>query len=258
MEIKLSQPFAPNSAVAPFDVLQVKKGLNRLGYYTPLTTTGITDIPDTAIFSALKKFQKDFGLAVTGIMNPDDATLRLLNLEIAKTPKGNYIWRTVGDGKVRKNHAVLSNTIRAWSDSPDPGEDFGCRCWAESISNQITEIYDPPIEPVYPELLLIPMLRAGKLYNLWKNWTNNKDTEWELGKFKSETKWGNQLRNRDWTPDQISETIKNGKKYPAPNKVNPKNTAKRYEYKDRYVVRDEVTKEILQVSGKEFLKNTIK
>jgi peptidoglycan hydrolase-like protein with peptidoglycan-binding domain len=91
MEIKLSQPFAPNSAAAPFDVLQVKKGLNRLGYYTPLATTGITDIPDTAIFSALKKFQKDFGLAVTGIINPDDATIRLLNLEISKTPKGQYI-----------------------------------------------------------------------------------------------------------------------------------------------------------------------
>jgi hypothetical protein len=58
MEIKLSQPFAPNSAAAPFDVLQVKKGLNRLGYYTPLATTGITDIPDTAIFLPLKNFKK--------------------------------------------------------------------------------------------------------------------------------------------------------------------------------------------------------
>lgn len=72
---------------------------------------------------------------------PDYATLRLLNLEIAKTPKGNYIWRTVGDGKVRKNHAVLSNTIRAWGNSPDPGEDFGCRCWAEHLSEDAIPDY---------------------------------------------------------------------------------------------------------------------
>lgn len=131
MDIKLSQPFAPNSAVAPFDVLQVKKGLNRLGYYTPLATTGMTDIPDTAVFSALKKFQKDFGLVVTGMMNPNDATLRLLNLEISKTPKGHYIWHTVGDDRVRPSHAVLDNTIRSWTESPNPSQDFGCRCWAE-------------------------------------------------------------------------------------------------------------------------------
>jgi hypothetical protein len=108
--------------------------------------TGITDIPDSAIFAALKKFQKDFGLAVTGIMNPDDAILRLLNLEIAKTPKGQYIWRTVNDGKVRKNHAVLSNTIRAWSDSPDPGEDFGCRCWAEHLSDKKVPIINNELD----------------------------------------------------------------------------------------------------------------
>lgn len=135
MKIKLSQPFAPNSAAVPFDVLQVKKGLNRLAYYTPLATTGITDIADTAVFSALKKFQKDFGLAVTGIMNPDDATLRLLNLEIAKTPKGHYIWRTVGDDRVRPSHAVLDNSIRSWNESPNPSEDFGCRCWAERLKS---------------------------------------------------------------------------------------------------------------------------
>ena len=141
MDIKLSQPFAPNSAAAPFDVLQVKKGLNRLGYYTPLATTGITDIPDTAVFSALKKFQKDFGLSVTGIINPNDATLRLLNLEISKTPKGHYIWRTVGDNKVRPSHAVLDNTVRSWDESPNPSQDFGCRCWAEYLTEDAIPDY---------------------------------------------------------------------------------------------------------------------
>lgn len=68
----------------------------------------------------------------------------------------------------------------------------------------------------------------------------------------SEIKWSNQLKKRDWTYDQITYTIKNGKRFPAPNNVNPGNKAVRYEYNGRYVVRDEVTKSILQVSGPNF------
>jgi hypothetical protein len=49
MKIKLARHFAPNSAADSFDVLQIKKAMNRMGYYIPLPTTGITDIPDAAI-----------------------------------------------------------------------------------------------------------------------------------------------------------------------------------------------------------------
>jgi hypothetical protein len=59
MDIKLNKPFAANSAVDEFDVRQMKKAPNRLGYYQPYEKTGITGIPDADMFSALKSFQKD-------------------------------------------------------------------------------------------------------------------------------------------------------------------------------------------------------
>lgn len=259
MKIDLSQPFASNGEVDEYDVKQMKKLLNRLGFYQPYEKIGITGIADKAVFDALKMFQKEQGLPVTGTAKPDDDTIRALNKEALKSKEGQYIWRTVEDAKVRKNHAQFNRTIRDWNDNPDPGEDFNCRCWAQPVINRvdIDAINDPPIEPVYPELLLIPLLRVGRLYNLWRLWLNRKDTDWVLGGHKSETRWGNQLRNRDWSPEQITEAIRHGKQYPAPNKVNKGNTATRYEYKGRFVVRDDQTKEILQISRSEFTPNIL-
>lgn len=58
MKIELSNPFASNSKVGEFDVRQLKKALNRLGYYQPRAKIGITSIPDTEVFTALKNFKK--------------------------------------------------------------------------------------------------------------------------------------------------------------------------------------------------------
>ncbi|MBM3602245.1 MAG: hypothetical protein FJX22_00470, partial [Alphaproteobacteria bacterium] len=74
--------------------------------------------------------------------------------------------------------------------------------------------------------------------------------QWTLSGSKTKTRWENQLRDRDWTAEQITDTIKNGKEFVAPNKVNPANTATRYHMPgtNRFVVVDDVTKEVLQVS----------
>lgn len=71
---------------------------------------------------------------------------------------------------------------------------------------------------------------------------------WTLGVHKSLQRWLNQMASRQWTKEQITRTIAEGKPYPAPNKVHPENPAIRYELDGKFVVRDEVTKEILQVS----------
>ncbi len=84
MLIALSKPFASNRAADDYDTRQMKKSLNRLGYYKPYEKTGITGIPDAAIFAALKAFQKDHGIAATGIAYPDDETVKALNSEAAK------------------------------------------------------------------------------------------------------------------------------------------------------------------------------
>ncbi len=89
----------------------------------------------------------------------------------------------------------------------------------------------------------IQALRAGR-----------RGAAWTLGRHKSPKKWSNRLVGRDWTYDEITHILKTGKKFPAPNKVNPGNKAVRYQDKKtgRFVVRDEVTKEILQVSGRRY------
>jgi peptidoglycan hydrolase-like protein with peptidoglycan-binding domain len=166
MKIELTKPFARNSRVDEYDVRQIKKALNRLGYYAPLESTGITGIPDAAVFQALKTFQQEHGLSITGSAKPNDDTVQALNREAAKTPSGSYIWRTVEDDKVRSSHVQYNRQIREWADAPDPGEEFNCRCWAEPYDARIEEIYDPPLEPVYPEMILIPALKLGRILQI--------------------------------------------------------------------------------------------
>lgn len=49
----------------------------------------------------------------------------------------HYVWRTRGDGRVRPSHAANNGKIFAWNNPPPtghPGEDYGCRCIAETVS----------------------------------------------------------------------------------------------------------------------------
>lgn len=171
----------------------------------------------------------------------------------AENPTTHYIWRTRGDGKVRPSHAANEGKIFAWDNPPPtgyPGEDYNCRCWAEPYYGLVDLPNDPPIEPVYPELLIIPLLRTGRLISAWRTWAlqNRVSREWKLGWHKSEIKWANRMEKGGWTPERITRTIRWGTPYKAPNRVNKPNTATRYEYKDDFVVVDDQLKEILQVS----------
>lgn len=81
-----------------------------------------------------------------------------LKAAAAEHPTPRYIWRTQGDDKVRPSHAANEGQIFAWDDPPptgNPGEDYNCRCWAEPYDNDA-------IEPVYPELILLPIFRFGR------------------------------------------------------------------------------------------------
>jgi uncharacterized protein with gpF-like domain len=53
-----------------------------------------------------------------------------------------YIWRTVEDKKVRADHAQYNCTVRVWSDSPDPGEDYNCCCRAEPMMAEVFSLYN--------------------------------------------------------------------------------------------------------------------
>ncbi|MES2984586.1 MAG: phage minor head protein [Pseudomonadota bacterium] len=54
-----------------------------------------------------------------------------------------YIWHTQGDDKVRSAHAANDGKIFAWAHPPstaNPGEEPGCRCWAESVEVDTTPL----------------------------------------------------------------------------------------------------------------------
>ena len=50
-----------------------------------------------------------------------------------------YIWRTVGDERVRESHEEVDGQYFSWDNPPSetddnhPGEDYQCRCWAEPV-----------------------------------------------------------------------------------------------------------------------------
>jgi len=77
---------------------------------------------------------------------------------------------------------------------------------------------------------------------------------WKLGANKSASQWASQMARRGWTPEQISEAIRNGQQFKAVNNVNPGNAATRFVHPatGRSVVQDTVTKEIIHVGGTGF------
>lgn len=76
----------------------------------------------------------------TGKLNGRLTQLRQENLGI-----GGYIWRTVGDARVRDSHARLNRTKHRWSDpgpanGHHPGGDYQCRCWAEPVLDEFADL----------------------------------------------------------------------------------------------------------------------
>ncbi len=69
-----------------------------------------------------------------------------------------YIWRSQDDKKVRASHAVNDDKIFEWDNPPPtghPGDDYGCRCWAEPILDGAEE--EPSSEGVEVAVLVNPI-----------------------------------------------------------------------------------------------------
>ena len=65
---------------------------------------------------------------------PNPALQQVMFEDAENNPDKYYIWRTVGDDKVRDSHAEREGCIFSWDDAPEgghPGEDYNCRCIAE-------------------------------------------------------------------------------------------------------------------------------
>ena len=88
----------------------------------------------------------------------DFAALRTLEGKAGRVsadrPTTHYIWRTRGDGKVRPSHAANKGKIFAWDDpslTGHPGEEYGCRCWAEAYLPDVQEVFDITMQNVSDE-----------------------------------------------------------------------------------------------------------
>ncbi len=88
MKIEINEPFASNGNVDEEDVRVIKRALNWLGYYTPYEKLGLTTIPDTGVFRAIKEFQTDQKLTATGAMRPDDETIKAINNSVSQKLRG--------------------------------------------------------------------------------------------------------------------------------------------------------------------------
>lgn len=113
--------------------------------------------------------------------------------------------------------------------------------------------YPDAIEEVYPESIfaLLPVGSAVRTVV-----SAGKVIKWTLGNHKSPQKWQNQMKARGWTEKKISETIAKGDRYPAKNKMTGGDATRFQDPKNgKFVVRDDVTGEILQVSDSNFVPN---
>lgn len=136
-------------------IRQIKNALTRLGYYRPDRKTGVTDERDPQFKDALYAFQRSAAIFFDDTdIGPGSTTERILNRELVTLNDDvRYVWRTVGDGKVREGHASKEGHVFRWSDLEDgahPGEDYNCRCWAEPVNppwnpwiDWVRNIHDP-------------------------------------------------------------------------------------------------------------------
>lgn len=182
---------------------------------------------------------------------------RQLKADAEAHSTSHYVWVTAGDDRVRPEHAAREGQIFPYvgSISP-PGSEPGCRC--KAVPYYGTLIDDKPLEPVYPELFFFPLLRIGRLFEAWQAYSRVRSASrnWQLSPTKSAVTWRNRMERGSWTPDKISQTIRNGKAYATKNERTG-GAATRYEKDGYFVVRDDSTGNILQLSGHDFVPKNI-
>ena len=86
--------------------------------------------------------------------------------------------------------------------------------------------------------------------------SNDNQTRWSFGKSKCDKKWSNQMTERGWTRQQISEALANkNSRVSATNNINPSNPAGRFTHPttNQSIVIDEVTNEVIHIGGKGLL-----
>jgi hypothetical protein len=150
-------------------------------------------------------------------------------------PNGRGIWWSKGIGGV--SGAILPvGAITKWGGS----------LWRTVIGNGDDILKFGPKTTANPNI-------GGLVEKLGES--ASRAPSWRIGANKSASKITNQMQQRGWTADQITEAIAKGKQFPAPNMVKQGNSATRFVHPTtgRSVVMDNVTKEVIHVGGDGFL-----
>lgn len=79
----LTGPLGTNYRVEPNDIVNTKRALAALGYYSVPPERGIDDWTDSPMFDGIRRFQKANGLKVDGFMRPGGPTERAINQQVA-------------------------------------------------------------------------------------------------------------------------------------------------------------------------------
>jgi len=126
-----------------------------------------------------------------------------LVFEWAMTRFGMVLDRAVRAGDAALDRAFNPNQPRVPAGNPDGGQ------WTDGDDTDTLIIDEPPIEKVYPELLILPFLRIPGILNAWRVWApgRRESREWTPGKFKSAKRRANRMESRNWTPEDITETM---------------------------------------------------
>ena len=98
----LKQRLATDTEVLRDDVRNVKRALTRTGYYE-VPTYGITQFADGDTFSGIRRFQRDHGLRIDGVMEPGGPTERSLNAALSpENAPGNRATGAMRPGRAMK------------------------------------------------------------------------------------------------------------------------------------------------------------
>ncbi len=104
--------------------------------------------------------------------SPNPKIDEILEDDMNNNPEDYYIWHTQGDDKVRSSHAERDGEIFNYNVPPEggnPGEDYNCRCWAESYKSQKSSQSD--VAKV--NLSGLPQYEGNEVRNIFTDATND-------------------------------------------------------------------------------------
>lgn len=97
---EIKRPISRNSKTDLEDTARVKLALTSLGHYDD-TETGLSPYADNQFFHSVKNFQKENGLKVDGVINPEGETHTTLKKKLSENTKaGNAFgdfWKNFND-----------------------------------------------------------------------------------------------------------------------------------------------------------------